>query len=150
MDIEEGADFFFTVEKIINLAGTEYFILLAEFDKKYLMPTKFYQEYNIKIRDKIKCKIDRINCNGKVFLEPKCPIYSVGDRDVFTLQEKEERETHKTGDKYMVIKAVNTKTKNAIIVDIENETSYSQKENYLCEIIKIKKGEMYLKMISKV
>lgn len=150
MDIEEGAEFFFTVEKIINLAGTEYFILLAEFDKKYLMPTKNYEEYNFKIGNKIKCKIDRINCNGKVYLEPECPLYKVGDTDIFTLTDKEERETHKTLDKYMVIKAISKTTKNAIVVDMEKFQQYSQGEKWLCKIQKIKKGEMYLGLISKV
>jgi len=150
MEIEEGSEYFFTVEKIINLAGTEYFVLLAEFDKKYLIPAINYIEYKIKTGDKIKCKVDKINCNGKVFLEPDCPIYSVGDNDVFTLQEKEERITHKTYNEYMVIKAVSNKTNRGIVLIAEKLQQCLQGEKWLCEIQRIKKGEMYLKPILKV
>ncbi len=150
MEIEEGNFYYFIIDKIFDLAGTNYYVLNSEFDKKYLMPTKFYSEYNFKINDKIKCKIDRINCNGKVFLEPECPIYSIGDIDVFTLLETEERLTHKSKDKYLVVKTINEKTKKAIIVINQNSKDYSLGEKWSCEIIKIKKGEMYLKMISKV
>lgn len=150
MEIEEGSKYFFYVEKIINLAGTEYFVLLAEYDKKYLMPTINYIEYQIKIGEKIKCTIDRINCNGKVFLEPECPLYKIGDKDIFTIKEREERTTHKTFDKYYINRALNNITTNAIIVSKENYDTYSQGEKWLCEIIKIKKGELYLKPLLKV
>jgi hypothetical protein len=85
-----------------------------------------------------------------VFLEPKSPIYSVGNKDVFTLLETKQKETRKTKDKYLVINAVSERTKHAIVVDFSDCLNYSLGDNYLCEVIKIKKAEMHLKLISKV
>jgi hypothetical protein len=150
MILEEGFEFNFTVEKIIDLPDESYYILLSEFDKKYLLPTKYYDEYNLKIGKEIRCRIDRINCNGRVFLEPKSPIYSIGDKDIFTLLEVKQKEKHRTKDKYLVIKAISSKTNRAIVVDFSSCLNYSLGENYLCEILKIKKAEMYLRLISKV
>ena len=149
MRLEEGYEFRFKVEKIINLPDESYYVLLSEFNKKFLLPTGFYQEYNIKVGNEIICKIDKINCNGKVFLEPISPIYSAGEKDIFTLFETGQRETRKTKDKYSVIKAKSNKTSRAIVVNFPNTLKYLQGENYLCEVIKIKKGEAHLKLISK-
>lgn len=150
MILEEGYEFNFKVEKIIDLPDESYYILLSEFDKKYLLPTKYYEEYNISIGNEIRCRIDKINCSGRVFLEPKSPIYSVGDKDIFTLLETQQKETRKTKDKYLVIKAMSKKTNRAIVVNYSDCLKYSHGENYLCEIIKIKKAQMQLKLISKV
>ncbi len=150
MILEEGYEFNFKVEKIIDLSDESYYILLSEFDKKYLLPTKYYDEYNIKIGNEIRCRIDKISCSGRVFLEPKSPIYSVGEKDFFTLIETKQKETRKTKDKYLVIKAISSKTKHAIVVNFSDCLKYSLGESYLCEIIKIKKAEMHLKLISKV
>ncbi|MBI5540846.1 MAG: hypothetical protein HY951_12355 [Bacteroidia bacterium] len=150
MIIEEGNEFNFLVEKIIDLSDESYFILLSEFDKQYLLPTKYYDEYNIKVGNEIRCRIDRINCSGRVFLEPKSPIYSIGDKDIFTLLDVKQKETRKTKDKYLVIKAKSSKTNRAIVVNYSRCLDYSLNENYLCEVIKIKKAEMQLKLISKV
>ena len=149
MEFEEGKEFSFIIEKLITLPDGQYYILLAEFDQKYLMPAKFYSEYGFKIGQEIFCRIDKVNCNGKVFLEPRHPLYSIGDKDVFLLKEEEERIKHKTKEKYLVIKAESSKTKHAII-DIDSRNyNYSQGERHICEIIKIKKGEVILKAISK-
>jgi hypothetical protein len=149
MELKEGNIFRFKVEKKITLPDGEYFILLAEFNNKYLLPAKYYSEYNIQIGQEITCSIDRINCNGKVFLEPQNPIYSIGDRDIFIYQGSEERIKHKTKEKYQVVNVIGVKTKRAIIVENLISGSYSHRDNVFCEVVKIKKGELHLKVISK-
>ena len=64
--------------------------------------------------------------------------------------QKEERITHKTYNECMVIKAVSNKTNRGIVLITEKLQQCLQGEKWLCEIQKIKKGEMYLKPISKV
>lgn len=150
MDLQEGNIFRFKVEKKIALPDGEYFILLAEFNNKYLLPSKYYSEYNIQIGQEIICSIDRINCNGKVFLEPQNPIYSIGDRDIFIYQGAEERIKHKTKEKYQIFNVIGVKTNHAIIIENLENNSCSQGDKILCEVVKIKKGELHLKVISKV
>ena len=150
MELEEGNEFLFSVEKKLTLPDGEYLILLAEFNQKYLLPTQNYSEFNIKVGDKIKCRIDKVNCNGKVFLEPEHPIYKVGDKAVFTVLNEEERVTHKTQDKYLVIKAIGENTKRAIIPGDYESTRTSQGISCLCEVVKIKKGELVLNPLFRV
>jgi hypothetical protein len=150
MELLEGNTFRFKVEKKITLPDEEYFILLAEYDSKYLLPVKYYFEYNIKIGQEIICSIDKVNCNGKVFLEPKHPIYTKGDKDIFTIVGTEEREKHKTKEKYQVINVIGDKTRRATIIENLTLKPYSQDNKVFCEVIKIKKGELLLKFISEV
>jgi hypothetical protein len=42
------------------------------------MPAVYYEAYGFKPGDEIVCKIDRINCTGRIFLEPKHPVYNEG------------------------------------------------------------------------
>ena len=149
MELQEGNEFSFKVEKKIILPDGEYYILWAEFDQKYLLPIKFYYEFNIKIGDTIKCRIDKLNCNGKVFLEPEHPVYKVGDKEFFTFKDTETRLTRKTKDKYLVRRAVGDKTDRAMTVIKDEYIAPSQDEKWFCEIIKIKKGELILSPLSK-
>jgi len=121
----------------------------SEFGNKYLLPSNNYNEYNLKKNQKIKCRIDRINCNGKVFIEPECSIYKVGDMDTFMFYDSESRIKTKTFENYNVLKAKNKTTQRGIFFKKENYNEAMINENWLCEIVRIKKGEFYLKPIEK-
>ncbi|MFN8134554.1 MAG: hypothetical protein U0Z17_04750 [Bacteroidales bacterium] len=42
------------------------------------MPAENFQGYGIHPGDEISCKIDKINCTGRIYLEPRHPYYSEG------------------------------------------------------------------------
>ena len=42
------------------------------------MEKKPYESYGFKLKDKVEIRIDKVNCKGKVFFEPKHPRYSIG------------------------------------------------------------------------
>ncbi|RLD59779.1 MAG: hypothetical protein DRJ01_10850 [Bacteroidetes bacterium] len=76
----EGETYQFKVNNITCLPGgnKEFFVLQDIFGNKQLMSTEYYKNYDIKKGRIIKCKVDKINCNGKIFLEPEHPIYKQG------------------------------------------------------------------------
>jgi hypothetical protein len=44
-----------------------------------LLPVEPYNNYCIGGNSTIECRIDKINCSGKVFLEPRHPVYIEGE-----------------------------------------------------------------------
>ena len=56
-----------------------YFIIEDPFGDKHMMEAECYESFGFKIGDVIKVRIDRINCKGQVFFEPKHPKYNEGE-----------------------------------------------------------------------
>lgn len=91
MKLEEGKTFTFNAVKIVELPGGEVNLMLAGPDgKKYLLPLTNYRGYNLISPGTVQCKIDKINCSGKVFLEPVNPWYSEGESYFFDVKYKSE------------------------------------------------------------
>ena len=94
MRLEEGRSYSFTKVKSIVLPGGEVNLILEGPDgKKYLLPVERYGEYNLRTKPELICKVDKINCSGKVFLEPEHPYYRVGERYDFLVVRTDERES---------------------------------------------------------
>lgn len=86
MRIEEGRHYIFTTVKTIVLPGGEVNLMLTGPDgKKYLLPLERYRNYRLETKTEIECKVDKINCSGKVFLEPEHPYYKEGESYIFTI-----------------------------------------------------------------
>jgi hypothetical protein len=76
MKLEEGRYYTFKTVKTITLPdSSENIVLLGPDAKKYLLPLSYYANYSLKEKQEITCKVDKINCSGKVFLEPTHPFY---------------------------------------------------------------------------
>jgi len=72
----EGSYHNFEILKTVELVADEpYFILKDPFGYKLMMPAAFYLRYGFKNGDIITCRIDRVNCNGRMFIEPMHPVY---------------------------------------------------------------------------
>jgi hypothetical protein len=80
MKLEEGRYYNFIVVKTVTLPdASESLVLQGPDNKRYLLPLSFYNKYDLSLRDEVKCKVDKINCSGKVFLEPIHPYYREGE-----------------------------------------------------------------------
>jgi hypothetical protein len=87
----EGEWHFFRVQKILEIPGEEFYYLLeSSKGNRMLMPLNFYKHYGIEPGNKIKCRIDKINCSGKIFLEPEHPNLINGRRYDFKISGKEQ------------------------------------------------------------
>ena len=76
----EGNWFPFRVHNCVQLQDGEYYYVLQDINGlKHFLPAEFYENYGFTIGDAILCRIDRINCTGRIYLEPKHPHYSEGE-----------------------------------------------------------------------
>jgi hypothetical protein len=77
--IKEGNTYPFQITGIVNLPdGTEYFTLSDPNNVKHLLEKRHYHHYCFEIGQSISCRIDKINCNGKIYIEPLHPYYRLG------------------------------------------------------------------------
>jgi len=91
MKLEEGKTYTFNALKTVELPGGEVNLMLKGPDgNKYLLPLTYYQGYNLVSQGPLQCKIDKINCSGKVFLEPVNPFYNEGESYLFDVRHKSE------------------------------------------------------------
>lgn len=78
--LTEGQWFPFIIVKQVQLQDEEWYYILEDINQqKHFMPSAYYENYGFKTGDEISCKIDRINCTGRIFLEPRHPLYTEGE-----------------------------------------------------------------------
>jgi hypothetical protein len=135
MKFEQGIWYEFSILGIIDIPeeGVHY-ILLHETGRKMLLKQKYYVKYNFSIGQIIQCRVDKVNCTGKVFLEPKHPYYSDNQAYLFEIVKLiDDRDS-----------LFNAKIKDAFenIIDIYLESIETKKLNsyVLLNVDKIKKG----------
>jgi hypothetical protein len=86
MKFDQGIWYSFSISGITNIPDKgDYFIILHESGRKMLFKTNYYVKYNFSIGQTIQCRVDKVNCTGEVFLEPKHPFYNEGQVYEFEL-----------------------------------------------------------------
>lgn len=79
MKFEEGSWYQFKIDGITTIPDKgEHFILLHDSGRKMLLNAQYYVKYKFCVGDTIECRVDKVNCTGNVFLEPKHPFYIEG------------------------------------------------------------------------
>lgn len=75
--LKEGLTYPFIVLKDSVLPdGSEVWILKDVNGQKILLEKRNYRQYPIHQGETIFCRVDRINCSGKIYLEPPHPVYT--------------------------------------------------------------------------
>jgi hypothetical protein len=88
MKFIEGKNYEFNVLKKVDLPEEgDFFLLRHESGRRLMLPVSTYSNYNIIPGQSIECKVDKVNCTGKLFLEPKHPVYEVGKFYLFEVKE---------------------------------------------------------------
>lgn len=107
-DLVEGKLYPFFVDKIISISDDEpSYILRGPQNRKFLFPVSRYKSYGIKVGEEIKCRVDKINCKGEVFLEPVNPWYKENQYYKFEIIEYREMAASKIRQgKVMMVKSV--------------------------------------------
>jgi hypothetical protein len=89
--IKEGNVYPFLIKGMAQLPdGTEYFVLIDPNQVKHLLEKTHYLNYHFEIGQLISCRIDKINCSGKIYIEPLHPYYRLGKAYDFPLIRFEE------------------------------------------------------------
>ena len=79
MKFNEGEIHEFSVLKRLEVPEEgEFYLLRHKTGRRLMLPLKTYKHYGIDIGQTIECRIDKVNCTGKVYLEPKHPVYEEG------------------------------------------------------------------------
>ncbi len=90
--MKEGTWHDFVIMNIIMVPGEgEHLVLLSGNQSRFLLPATPYQQYGFEKDMRIRCRIDKINCNGKVYLEPAHPLYRQGQSYDFEFIRQETR-----------------------------------------------------------
>lgn len=85
--LKEGKTYPFRITGITELPdGTEHFVLSDPNRVKHLLERKWYTHYNFDIGQLVTCRIDKINCSGKIYIEPLHPYYALGKEYDFAVR----------------------------------------------------------------
>ncbi len=77
--LQEGNEYeFMLVDRVLLQDNKEYFILSDPNGMKHFLEAAPYESYQIKKSSRIHCLVSKINCTGRIFLEPEHPIYKIG------------------------------------------------------------------------
>jgi hypothetical protein len=75
----EGFEYLFQVLDLVRLQDqNEYFLLADPNGMKHFLEASPYYSYNIPNPGKINCTVSKINCTGRIFLEPSHPFLKTG------------------------------------------------------------------------
>ncbi len=77
--LEEGKYYPFRISGSVVLPdGAECFVLTDVNGVKHLLYKSHYLYYGLELNSEVRCRIDKINCTGKIFIEPEHPFYKLG------------------------------------------------------------------------
>lgn len=83
--LTEGRHYPFRIVKSVNFGQDAFFVMQDPLGYKVLMPRHFYTHYGFEDGQTIECRVDKINCNGRMFLEPVHPFYKEGEEYPFPI-----------------------------------------------------------------
>ncbi|MCX6256341.1 MAG: hypothetical protein NTW49_00325 [Bacteroidia bacterium] len=138
----EGEYYRFIIDKTVLMPDhEEYYLFKDHFNNKHLILKNLYADYHFFPGQFVQCRIDKINCSGKIFIEPQNPYYESGNRYLFPVKASSSL-VNSFGDKENLL-IVSDKMGNDISVSSDYEQLNPPKE-LICTIERIKRGRLYL------
>jgi hypothetical protein len=138
----EGESYPFSIFKKIRWENKECFVLIDRWERKLLLDASPYPAYNLRVEENIQCRIDKINCSGKIFLEPEHPLYK--EKGIYDFKIKKIEEiTDKFGDR---VYALHMDSETEAIARTSNTSNYKIDDIIRCKIGRLKKGIIYLQI----
>lgn len=135
MKFEQGIFYTFKISGIVDIPEKgDHYILVHESGRKMLLKSEYYVKYNYEIGQIIECKVDKVNCTGQVFLEPKHPHYIEGQEYFF------KKETIKENADKSLSLVVKDLFDNEIELYVNQNQTYLFKDQIPLKVERIKKG----------
>lgn len=149
INFREGQYHQFKIKKHIEISHTEkYFIVEDQAGKKQLLNSDYYKKYNFETGQLINCRIDHINCSGKIFLEPKHPVYKEDEIYDFVI-DKIETSKNRLDEQTLHFSFVDEIGNTAIcIIDEISDNDYSIGQKIQCKVERIIKGRLNLSFVN--
>ncbi|MBI9033885.1 MAG: hypothetical protein JEZ03_05380 [Bacteroidales bacterium] len=136
--LQENETYLFEIIRTVVLPGEEEcFVLKDPFGKRHLLMAEFYRDYGFSPGKKIRCKVDKVNCNGKIFLEPEHPHYE--ESKVYDFEVVAQ---NKLGNYNGVLFSVKDIFKN--VYQVFSPVRQNLKDRLKCKVNRIKKGQLHL------
>ncbi len=141
----EGETYPFQFIRIVPLSDNMNYMLMEDpYGIRHLVPYEYYIQYGIQTGSTVNCRIDKINCTGRVFLEPEHPFYKMGSTFYFEIVGFKEADKQNTHLVYIVKDAFG----NEIFVESERGFLNNLEKGQLsCLIEGFKKGKPVLKLV---
>jgi hypothetical protein len=117
------------------------FILQDSLGYKVMLPAGYYIDYGFTEGQDMLCRVDRINCSGRMFLEPVHPVYREGEWYDFYVEGAGSRQAITGLNEYYVrVKDIHNRE-----WDIRLQHPFNTSlETLTCRLERIKKGRFYL------
>ncbi|MEZ5196257.1 MAG: hypothetical protein R2764_07635 [Bacteroidales bacterium] len=144
--LEEGKTYPFIVSDLIEIpGGQKYFKLIDPNHVKHLLDAEPYKKYKIQPGDSIFCRVDKINCTGKIFIEPEHPFYSIQEIYEFPLIRFERNVLNDTG--YAYFKDMLGNEVQFPIEELDDEPIPGK--HYKFRVIRVKRGKIYISQMEE-
>lgn len=142
---KEGDIHLFTVAGYTEIPGTDesFYIVENQFGGKHLLKALHYRHYNLETGTRINCLIDKINCSGKIFLEPENPIYKQNEiYDFDVIRFSKQITSTGEGENFVIVKDLFGHENMCVLPHHFNPLNTN--ETIKCKVVRIKKGQLYL------
>lgn len=142
--LTEGAVYPFRIIKTVSLGPEDdYYVLEDPNGYKILLTKSYYEGYGFRTGETIDCRVDKINCNGKVFLEPMHPFYREGEAYFFDFVCKDKLKNILNKEEHFFI--VRDRLGKDWKVRIHDKKVWDNPPKQIkCLLVRIKKGQLFL------
>ncbi len=142
--IEEGVIYPFKIVGVTVLPDeTECYVLSDPNNVRHLIEKSPYEKYQFSLNQLVQCRIDKINCTGKIFIEPIHPVYKPGNKYSFPLIRFEDISIQKGVIQKMAV--FSDIFQNEIFIPSEELSErFVPGNSYELNVVKIKKGRVIL------
>lgn len=142
--LEEGKYYPFKITGSVVLPdGSDCLILSDVNGVKHLLYHEYYLSYNLKLNQEVRCRIDKINCTGKIFIEPEHPFYKLGQTYSFVFDRYIELE-NADGEIEKLAVLLNGYREDIYLSADWVEKPFIPGEKVTAVVEKIKKGRVYI------
>lgn len=148
-ELEINRYYWFLLVKTTTMPdGIEYYIIEDIFGHRHLMEKAPYSNYGFSLGEKVEIRIDKINCKGKVFFEPKHPRNCLGSTvEAKFIEHSIELDKYKEEIHVLMVKDPDGNITSVLPTNDEQLKRDFKPEFLKCEVHRISKGRLILKQI---
>lgn len=155
LKLKEKQTYSFKILKVAELPpdNSKQYILKGPNGRRYMLPYRVYESYGLRLNSTVNCRVDKINCSGKIFIEPEHPYYKLGfsyDFDFKEIKEVKETQIEKHGYKLdvsyyqLIVGDVFGRTHTVEPFPWQINSDYSPRQ-VRCRLLRITNGAFHLK-----
>lgn len=142
--LEEGETYSFRILRSISMnEGEDYLVLEDPKNYKILLPASHYQQYGFSAGQQIACRVDKINCNGRIYLEPLHPHYREGELHPFSCV-RSERQEDERGEVVLYLVVMDMHGREWRVRTWDQSLWDNPPDTIRCLLRRIRKGRLYL------